>query len=307
VLPVRRTNRWRVVLGLAALYLIWGSTYLAIRISVETIPPFLMAGARFLTSGLALFGWALARGAGIPQRTHWLPAGVLGLLMMASNGLVAWAETTLPSGPTALMTAMAPMWIVLTEWLRPRGMAPTRAASFGLLLGFAGIFAMVNPTAIPGFGGIDVSSAFLLLLATIAWAIGSIYSRHARQPRSKLLYVGMQMMAGGAVLLAIAVLSGETFGFDVRAMSSDSWFALTYLTTVGSIAFIAYIWLLSVTSSTLVATYAYVNPVIALALGNRLAGEPLDAHTLGCATVIVLAVMIIITAKNRRILSRASS
>ncbi len=289
----------RIVLAFIAVYLIWGSTYLAIRMGVETLPPFLMIGIRFIIGGLLLCGWTWTRGAARPRRSHWLTAVITGLLLPAGGtGLVAWGAQTVPSGLTALLVATAPIWILLVDWLRRGGTRPSPAAMLGLLLGFGGVVLLINPTAFGGAAKLDMLGAGAILVATLSWAIGSIYTRHAAQPDSKLLATGMQMLTGGAALLIGSVLTGELRLFDPAAVSPRSWLALSYLIVAGTVAFAAYVWLLSATTPARAATYAYVNPVVALALGCLVAGEQLTNRTLICAAIIVGAVMLTLKARK---------
>jgi drug/metabolite transporter (DMT)-like permease len=293
-------SKYKIILGFTAVYLIWGSTYLAIRFGVETIPPFMLAGIRFLTGGLLLYAWMRLRGAERPSPALWLPAVIIGLLMPAGGtGLITWAEKTVPSGLTALLVATAPMWIILVDWFRPSGTKPTLLVVVGLIIGFTGVALLINPTDIGRPAEINKLGAFVIIIATLSWAIGSIYSRHARQPRSKVLATGMQMITGGLGCILISVLSGEGTAFDPYAVSLKSLLALGYLISMGSIAFVAYVWLLSATTAARVSTYAYVNPVIALFLGSLIAGEILTYWTLGCSAMIIIAVITIIIARTR--------
>jgi len=291
--------RFKIIISFAAIYLIWGSTYLAIRMGVETIPPFMLAGLRFLAAGMGFYALMRFRGTPRPTRTQWKSAAIIGAMLAGGGtGLVSWAEVTVPSGLTALLVAMVPMWIVLVDWLRPRGIRPSMPVVVGLLLGFAGVVFLINPSSIGGAGEINQFGAMLIVLATISWAVGSVYSRQADQPESKMLGTGMQMIAGGALLLVASILSGETTQFDFGAVTAKSWLALIYLTTMGSVGFAAYVWLLRTTAVAKVATYAYVNPVIALMLGSLLAGELISMRTLLASTIILLAVIMIISAKK---------
>jgi len=290
----------QITLGLLCLYLVWGSTYLAIRFGVETIPPFIMAAFRFLIGGALFYGWAKIKGAPNPQKIHWLSAFIVGtLLAVGGNGLVNWSEKTLPSGIAALLVAMMPFFLVLFDWLRPKGTRPGWVIMLGLLLGFSGVVFLINPTQVDGISGVDKFGAALVLAATILWAIGSLYSRSAKQPESHTLFAGMQMMAGGAVALLVATLMGEFNEFNMSVLTPLQFWSWVYLTLMGSFAFGVYLWLLKVTTPAKVATYAYVNPVIAMFLGALFAGEELSIWTLGCSTVIILAVVIIITARSR--------
>ena len=293
-------TRLNIVLGFAAIYIIWGSTYLAIGWGVETMPPFIMAGVRFLIGGGILYWWAIARGAGHPQKNHWLTTGLIGLLLTVSGvGLVTWAEKTVPTGITALMIAMVPMWIVLIDWLRPNGTRPGAIAIFGVLLGFGGVAFLINPTDIGGLSEIDHLGAFLIAVACFSWALGSVYSRYAAQPKSQALSAGMQMITGGAVLIILAVLTGEHNQIDMAAISAKSLWSVVYLFTIGSFTYAVYIWLMKASTPARVSTYAYVNPIIALFLGSLLNGEALSNWALGCSVVIILAVVLIISTKAR--------
>jgi len=297
---VPKDLKLKLAIGFAAVYLIWGSTYLAIRFGVETMPPFMMASVRFLVSGFAIYALMRSRGVEAPSRSHWGPALILGILMpVGGTGLVTWAETVVPSGLTALLVATAPMWIVLADWVRPRGTRPTLPVVAGLVLGFAGIALLINPTDIGGLSEVDKLGAMVVVFATVSWAAGSIYSRHAPQPASKTLGVSMQMIAGGMGLMLVSLLSGELTGFNFAIVSTKSWLALGYLISFGSTAFVVYVWLLSASTPAKAATYAYVNPIVALALGSLAAGEALSGWTLACAAIVIAAVVIIISAKGR--------
>ncbi len=293
-------TRLNIILGFAAIYIIWGSTYLALRWGVDTIPPFILAGVRFLMGGGLLYWWAIARGAEKPHKKHWLTTGVIGLLLTVSGvGLVTWAEKTVPSGITALMIAMVPMWIVLIDWLRPNGTRPAWIAILGVLLGFGGVAFLINPTNIGGLSEIDSLGAFLIAVACFSWALGSVYSRYATQPKSQSLSAGMQMITGGVVLLLLALLKGEYSEIELAEVSAKSVWSLVYLLTIGSFVYAVYIWLMKASTPARVSTYAYVNPIIALFLGSILAGEELSSWALGCSTVIIFAVVLIISAKAR--------
>ena len=294
-------TRTKLILAFAATYIIWGSTYLAIRFGVETIPPFLLAGVRFILGGALFYYWAKAQGAKSPRPIYWVTTAVIGLLMVVGgNGLVTWAEVEVPSGLAALLVAMVPMWIVLIDWFRPKGNWPGWATFLGLLVGFGGVVLLVNPTDIGGLSEINKLGALALVGATVFWALGSIYSRHARQPESQWMSAGMQMIAGGVALVLLGLLTGETSGFALAQVSVKSVLALAYLTTFGSLGFAAYIWLLKATQPAKAATYAYVNPIIALMLGNVLASEFVSWWTLACASLIILSVIVIITQKARQ-------
>lgn len=295
-------TRARVLLAFAAVYVIWGSTYLAILFAIETLPGFLMAGVRFVVAGALLLGWAWWRGAARPRPEHWKAAAVVGaLLLLGGNGGVVWAEQRVPSGVAALLVAMVPGWMVLVEWLRPRGTRPTRQVVFGLVLGLLGLAWLVGPDALMGGGRVDGLGAAVLALASLSWAIGSIYSRHSPSPESPLVAIGMQQFAGGVALLLFGVLAGDVGRLDLAAVSTKSLLAVLYLIVFGSIiGFSAYMWLLRVSTPAKVSTYAYVNPVVAVLLGWALAGEVLTARIGVAAAVIVAGVALITLAPRKR-------
>ena len=287
--------RWRVITAFTAVYLIWGSTYLAIRLAVETMPPFLMAGIRFLIAGTILYVWTRWRGVPKPTRSHWLAATIVGgLLLLGGNGGVVWAAQHVSSGLTALLIATVPLWMALLNWLRPGGAKPSNRIIAGLLLGFIGITLLIGPSKLAGGHQVDPLGAAVLIIASLSWAAGSLYSRRAQLPASPLLATGMEMLAGGALLLIAGLLFGEWTRFDLSAPSLRSWLALSYLIIFGAlIGFTAYIWLLRVTTPALASTYAYVNPVVAIFLGWAFVGEPLTARTLLAAAIIIGAVVVI--------------
>jgi drug/metabolite transporter (DMT)-like permease len=306
--PTRSPARWQVIAAFAAVYLIWGSTYLAIRIGIESMPPFLMAGARFLMAGGILYGGARLAGTPAPSRIHWRSAVILGaLLLLAGNGGLTWAEQTVPSSIAALLLAMVPLWMVLLDWLRPGGVRPGVQVMAGVALGLVGITLLVRPWEL-GSGAIDLLGTAGILFGSLMWAIGSLYSRGAPRPSSLFLFTGMQMLAGGALLTALGAFTGEWVDFDVSAVSPRSLVALAYLIVFGAIiGYTAYVWLLKVVPAARVSTYAYVNPAVAIFLGAALGDETLTPTTLVAAAVIISAVVIITTFRSREhrpILSR---
>ena len=294
-------SRTLLVLAFAALYVIWGSTYLAIRFAIETVPPFLMAGVRFLVAGALLYGWARWRGAPVPGKKELGAAVVIGaLLLVGGNGGVCWAEQRVPSSLAALLVSIMPLWVVLWDWLRPGGSAPARGVWLGVVGGLVGVVLLLDPVRLLGAGQIDPLGGLVLVLATLAWATGSMWSRGAPVPASPILGTGIQMLAGGALLLLVAAGTGEFHGFAWQQVSPRSWIAFVYLTIFGAIvAYTAYVWLLRVAPTARVATYAYVNPVVAVFLGWAFAGEQLTARTLAAAAVILGAVALVTTARNR--------
>ena len=288
------THRFKLILAFAAIYLIWGSTYLAIRLAIDTLPPFLMAGVRFIIAGTALYGLARWRGAPRPVRANWLAAAVVGgLLLLGGNGGVVWAEQRVPSGLTAVLIATVPLWIAVLQWLRG-GPRPSARTAVGLAMGLVGIGLLVGPGELAGGKGVDLVGATVLLLAALSWAVGSLYSRRGRLPSAPLLATAMEMLAGGLLLLLTGLVTGQAADLHWSRISVQSVLALSYLIVFGSlVAFTAYTWLLRVTLPAHAATYAYVNPVVAVVLGWALGGEPLTARTLLAAAVIVGAVVII--------------
>ncbi|HEX6587899.1 MAG TPA: drug/metabolite exporter YedA [Longimicrobiales bacterium] len=295
------TSRGKLVAAFAAVYLIWGSTYLAIRFALETLPPFLMAGARFLTAGAIVYGWMMASGAEHPTRTNWRDGLIVGgFLLLGGNGGVVWAEQFVASGIAALLVATLPIWMVLFDWLRGSGRKPTGRVATGIALGFAGLVVLVGPQSL-GSGGVPMLPALALVLASVSWAWGSLYSRGAVQPSSPMMATALQMLCGGALLVVAGSLTGEWADFDPGAASLRSVLALFYLMVFGSIiGYSAYIWLLRHASPAHVSTYAYVNPVVAVFLGWLLADEPITARILTAAAIIVAGVAVIVSAPARK-------
>lgn len=276
------------ILAFAAVYVFWGSTFLFIRFAVETIPPFVMSGGRFVLAGTLLYAVARARGAAPATRRQWRDAAVVGvLLMVLGNGAVVWSERRIASGVAALLVAAAPFWFALIEWLRPGGRRPTLAVTAGLVAGLTGIALLVGPARL-GTAPVDPIAALVVLAGTVCWAAGSMYSRHADRPDSPLLGTAMNMLIGGAVLLALAGASGELAAFEPARVTPRSALSVVYLVVFGSlIAFSAYVWLLRVSTPARVATYAYVNPVVAVLLGWLVAGEPLTTRMLAAMAIIL--------------------
>ncbi len=295
-----KTKIW---LALLAVYIIWGSTYLGIRFAIESIPPFLHAGMRFLISAALLLGWRLLAGDERPTLKQWRDAGVVGLfLILGGNGLVSWAEQTVDSGIAALIVGTVPLWLTLFEALRSGGARPNWQAILGLLVGFGGIFILINPETLAGAAfRVDLLGAGALVLATILWALGSIYAKTAEVPKSAFMFTGMQMAVGSLGLFIVSALNGEMSGFDLGAVTTQSWLGLGYLILFGSLGgFVAYGWLLRNAPISLVATYGYINPVVAIFLGSWLADEVLTGRVFVAAAVIIGAVVLINQAKSAR-------
>jgi drug/metabolite transporter (DMT)-like permease len=297
-----------VLVAFAAVYLIWGSTFLAIRVGVESFPPLLLAGARHLVFGI-LFYPLLRWKTGIrPTRAHWRTAVVTGLLLLfVGNGGVCVAEQTVPSGVTALLVATVSLWMVLVDWLRPGGTRPVSRVFAGLLLGFSGLALLVGPKNLGGSGRVNPIGVGILVVASLAWACGSLYSKHGALPSSPLLAAAMQSLCGGMALWIVGFASGEVRSLHLASVSTRSWVALGYLIAFGSMmGFTAYVYILKKSTATRVATYAFVNPVVALLLGWLLASESITLRTILAAAVILAAVLLVITAPPRQPLRAAA-
>jgi len=291
--PMPRTDRLRLLAAFTAVYVIWGSTYLAIRIAIETIPPFLQAGTRFLAAGAILLAVARARRLAWPAAREWRTAAIVGVLMLTGgNGGVSWSETRVSSGLAALIVGAVPLFTVAIDWLRPGGTRPGRATMLGLLIGFVGVGLLVNPGASDA-ARVDPAGAAVLLVACATWSIGGLYSRHA-PVATPMMGTGANMLAGGIGLAVLSLLTGEPARFDPGAVTTASLLGLLYLIAFGSlIGFTAYIWLLHHTTPARATTYAYVNPVVAILLGWSLLDEPITPRVLAAAAIIILAVVMI--------------
>jgi drug/metabolite transporter (DMT)-like permease len=289
----------RVWLALAIVYVVWGSTYLGIDLAVRTIPPFLMAAVRFLIAGGLLYAWAVRRGdrSDRPTARHWLSAFLIAAPMLAiGNAAVGWAEQTLDTGTASLIIASVPLWMAVLDRLF-YGQRLVRAVVAGLVVGFAGVGLLVAPG---GSGGVS-RAAVVLVSSSLAWAIGSLYSRQAPQPARPLVAASMQMLAGGVLLMVVSGASGELSGMHPGQVSLESWLGLLYLVLAGSlVGFTAYMWLLRNAPTTLVGTYAYVNPFVAVLLGTLILGEPLGWRTLVGGGIVIGAVALIVRAPGRK-------
>jgi drug/metabolite transporter (DMT)-like permease len=295
--PPSGASRLRIVLAFLSIYLIWGSTYLAIRFAVETIPPFLMAGARFLIAGAILYVWRLSRGTARPTSGQWGAAAISGTLMLlGGNGIVCWAEQWVPSGLTALIIASVPIWMGVMHWAIEPSKRPGVRGIAGLLIGFGGVALLVHPGGHLGGGHQVQVGALMLVLASAFWAAGSLYSRRAGAPADPILSTALQMLGGGAALVLVGLMTGEVGRVRLDAVTPRAAWSFLYLIGFGSIvAFTAYTWLLKVTAPAKAATYAYVNPVVAMTLGALIADEPLSELTLIAAAIIIGSVILITT------------
>jgi drug/metabolite transporter (DMT)-like permease len=296
-----------VLAAFAAVYLIWGSTYLAIRFAIETLPGFLMAGVRFSVAGALLYAWTRLRGAARPRGAHWgTAAGMGALMLLGGNGAVVWATEKVPSGIVALLVATVPLWMVLLDWLHGTGPRPTLRVLLGLAIGFGGAILLVGPYALGAAHLVDPVRGLAALAGSLSWAAGSIYARRAPQPKSPLVATSGQMLFGGAFLLLLGLGTGEAAEVDPAGFSTLSVLSLAYLIVFGAIVgYSAYVWLLRVSTAARVSTYAYVNPVVAVFLGWLLADEPVTPRVAIAAAVIVSGVAVITTERARPAAERA--
>lgn len=291
----------QLLLGFGAIYIIWGSTYLAMRFAVESIPPFIMCGARFFLGGLGLYAWSRWRGAPVPTASEWKYAAIVGtLLMVGGTGVVAWCSQYIPSGLIALIIATVPLWIVLIEWIRPNGVKPTALMGIGVAMGLVGVGLLITPGRIAGGDQIDTVAGLILICGCLSWASGSVASRYAPLPKSLNLSASMQLIVSGIVLIGISLLSGEFTGLDWSTISNRSLWSTIYLTVLGTLAFAAYIWVIQATSPAKASTYAFVNPVIAVFLGVTLGGEDFNSRVLISSIIIISAVVLIIASRRPR-------
>lgn len=293
-----------IVLAFAAVYFIWGSTYLAIRFAIETLPPLTMAAIRFVIAGIMLYAWARSRGIPAPTPRQWKAGAISGtLLLVGGNGGVVLAEQWIPSGLAALIVATVPLWLVLLDWGFGRGGRPSARTTGGIAVGFVGVAILGGSPGVGADGNVlELLGGLLVVGGSISWAAGSLYSRYIPEPPRPRMLVAAQFLTGGLVFTVIAGLAGEWNGFDLAAVSTKSWLALLYLILFGAlIGYAAYIWLLTVVSPARAGTYAYVNPVVAMFLGWALADEPLTFRSILAAAIILGSVVVITTdATSRR-------
>lgn len=283
-----KASKAAVWAAMLTIYIVWGSTYLAIRFAVGTIPPFLMNAARFLTAGVLLLVIRRALGDPLPRHEEWGGAAFMGLfLLVGGTGAVSWAEQSVPSGLTALLISTSPLWMMIFEALLPHGRRPTRASVLGILAGFGGVLLLFWPGS-GSLMNVNPAGAFALLFATLSWAFGSVYSRKLSLPASPMMGSAAEMLVGGAVCLLLGVAAGEPARVSLASVSPASAAGLAYLILVGSLlAFSAYSWLLRVAPTSLVSTYAYVNPLVALVLGALIGNESLSPRALAAAVIII--------------------
>jgi len=296
-----RPPTWQTLLAFAIVYFVWGSTFLAIRIGVHEVPPFLFAAMRFSAAGLVLFGWMTVKGEPSPTPRQWLSATLLALLIFVGDyGLLFWAERRVPSGLAAVMMATIPAFMALSEIIFLRTQRLTLRLAIALIVGLCGVALLVSHTLSLGGAPIDTTGALALIFGAICWSIASALSRKLPLPPSKVMSSGSQMLAGGILLAIAAAALGEFRSFHPSAVSHSAWLALLYLVVPGSIVgFTAYVWLLHHESPTKVGTYAYVNPVVAVLLGYFVAGETLGLRTI-LGTLCVLSSVVVIATTRRK-------
>ncbi len=302
-MTVDHTTRptWKTLLAFAIIYFVWGSTFLAIRVGVREMPPFLMAAMRFTVAGLVLYGWMIARGERSPTARQWLSVTILALLIFVLDyGLLFWAEQRVPSGIAAVMMATIPVFMALAEIVLLRTQGLTLRLALALIIGILGVAALVSHSLNWGGAAVDRGGAVALIVAAVAWALASALTRKLALPSSKVMSSGAQMLAGGILLAITAGGLGEFRNFHPLRVSRGAWFALLYLIVAGSIvAFTAYVWLIHHESPTKVGTYAYVNPLVAVVLGYFWGGEELGARTIVGTACVLVSVVLITTTRAR--------
>ena len=295
-----------IILAFATVYLLWGSTYLAIHYAVLTIPPFLMAGTRYVVAGSILFFFARIRGAERPKFKHWVATTIIGaLLLLGGNGLLVWAEQWIPSGLSALLVATEPLWVAILFWLLPRGKRPNTGVIIGLIAGFTGVILLIGKGNLTSGTQIPIPAIAAALIAAFSWAAGSVYGQRAFLPSGPVLVSGMQMLCGGILMTLTGLMIGEGSKLhpsEVKLVSVIGWL---YLIVFGAIiGFTAYSWLLRVASPSRASTHAYVNPAVAVLLGWLIAGEQITPRTIIAMLIILSAVVIITTQSSSRGKSR---
>ena len=297
---------WKTLLAFAIIYFIWGSTFLAIRIGVREVPPFLLAAIRFTIAGLVLYGWMLARGERSPSRRQWRAIIVLATAIFVMDyGLLFWAEQRVPSGVAAVMVATIPLFMTLAEILVLKTQRLTLRLTLALLVGAIGVIAMVSRSLNLGGAPVDKAGAVALTVASISWSLAAVLTRKLPLPDSKVMSSGAQMLAGGLLLAITAGALGEFSGFHPAAVSGKAWLSLAYLIVAGSIiAFTAYVWLIHHESPTKVGTYAYVNPVVAVIIGYFLGGEAIETRTVVGTACVLVSVVLITTMKKPAVTNR---
>lgn len=294
-------GRLKMIAAFGSIYIIWGSTYLAIRFGIETMPPFMLAAVRFLIAGAGLYGVLRWRGVPPPTKEEFKTGFIIGIfLFLGGNGGVVWAEQYVPSGLTALLIATTSLWMILLDWLWKKNGRPSLQTSIGIVLGMLGIFLLIDPVDLVS-GGVDLVGAMAILAACFSWSIGSIYAQSARLPESVFMVSALEIIGGGVSLAVLSIVSGEWIGFDVQAVSANSIFALLYLIVFGSIiALSAYAWILRVAPPDKASTYSFVNPAVAVFLGWLIADEVIDLRIIVATAVIIVGVILVISSKGKK-------
>ena len=299
--PQAHPKKGPILLAFAAIYLIWGSTYLGIRVAVESMPPFLMAGFRFLVSGIVLFLWQKLSGQPWPTARQWRENAISGTAMLlGGNALVAWAEQQVPSGLTTLILGASPFLMAFLDWLRPGGTRPVTGIWVGIAVGLAGVALLLGPGVVPEDSRPPAIAVLALFISASCWWIGSLYSKHTRDNAAPIMASSVQMLTACVTMIGTGLLSGEASRVHLSQITGASWAAFAYLIVFGSlIAFPTYVWLLKHSTPARVSTYAYVNPVVAVVLGWAVLGEPLNWRIAGAGAVIIAAVAIITVQKAK--------
>jgi drug/metabolite transporter (DMT)-like permease len=302
MIATTRPPAWKVLLAFSIIYFVWGSTFLTIRVGVREVPPFLLAGVRFLLAGAVLYAWMRFKGVVSPTRREWAAASLLAVLIFVLDyGLLFWAERRVPSGVAAVMMATIPVFMALSEILFLGTQRFTVRLAFALLVGIGGVAVLVSRSLSFGEVPIDTSGAIALLAAAISWSVAAALTRKLPLPASKAMSSAAQMLTGGVLLTLTSSALGEFHGFQPQTVSRGAWLALAYLIVAGSVvAFTAYVWLIHHESPTKVGTYAYVNPVVAVALGYFFGGEAVGPRTLAGTLLVLISVVVITTTPAKK-------
>jgi drug/metabolite transporter (DMT)-like permease len=304
-LTTARPASWKILLAFAIIYFVWGSTYLAIRVGVREMPPFVMAAIRFTAAGIILFAWLRLTGTSNPRWREWLAATLLAtMIFLLDYGCLFWAEQRVPSGIAAVVLATIPVFITLLEVIYLRTQRLTLRLSAALVVGLCGVAVLMNHSFSLGEAPVNSAGALALLVAAFTWSVATVLTRRMPLPESKAMSAAAQMVSGGLQLFVLAALTGEFSSFHPQSVSWSAWFAVAYLIVAGSIVgFTAYVWLLHYESPTRIGTYAYVNPVVAVALGYLIGKEAIGPRTLLGTFLILISVVTITTIPKNRAVS----
>jgi drug/metabolite transporter (DMT)-like permease len=293
---------WKTLLAFGIIYFVWGSTFLAIRVGVREVPPLILAAMRFFVAGIVLYGWMIARGERSPSGREWRSATLLGLVIFVLDyGLLFWAEQRVPSGIAAVMLALIPAFMALSEIIFLRTQTLTVRLVVALLIGIGGVAVLMSRSLNLGGAPIDKTGAAALIFASMSWSVASALTRKLTLPKSKVMSSGAQMLAGGVLLAVTAAVLGEFRDFHPWNVSREVWFSLLYLIVAGSIVgFTAYVWLIHHESPTKVGTYAYVNPIVAVLVGYFLGDEALSSRTIVGTMFVLISVVVITTTRVKK-------